>query len=813
MEGGRYYKKDGTEITSASGKAAVQRSLDAQPKPTAPKPPPVPETAPKPTRTPETTPSRLGRFGSGALDTTNIAMQGFGALLSAEQAGYQLEKGNLGYATNEAAGVAAGGLNVLGSTRNLMRGPTTPNRLGAAGDAFSFLRNAGRLLTGQSTEEGTIAQDAVSGFADALQVSQQLPSSVSSATSGPSTASTPKTMFEAVKNAVKNPSSIVQNVKNLPGNVMSFGKNALQNTKNFGSTALQTVKSLPGNIMSLGKNVPGLIKSTTSTAGLANFATGGLKFAGGLGNFAGNSGLFNSLFTGGMELNDSLSRTDNREIQDRNILGAVNTVNALDPGSAIGGMVDAVGGLFGADLQTEKTISLSRNLDRGLGMLGITDGKGETINEVANETLDIASNLQKDRGGLNRKYDAETDSFVARTKEDTISTKDLKTLGKNPDSRQLLYEGLMEQAKAQGKKFSSKIGGVDVLSGDLSKIDFSDSEEGRKNADQMNSVLSFMRTKREEQINNRMLPTWLSGDVKAEEDLGMIKSMQTEAGLLMAQSKGATGADIESINAGGSFTADYGIQPQAPQAQGVSAVNAIGAANINSALLRAQARPINPAAAAVIDGALARSQAEFGTPTPVQAQGMLTGSNLSIDEQAMFSNANNLFSGGAVGGNDIDMALAQHSAIQEQVKAQREAAANEAANISQDTLLAGPIPQQGDLAAISTQQTTTGGVSTQGDQIVQQMTDVGQNMGVIFGQNASEVLQGTFENIIGQFGQIAFPVIPDFINMQGQHKVEVIINGADALKGLNESIQNMITEQINEKVKWINNQTEGGLGP
>ena len=159
------------------------------------------------------------------------------------------------------------------------------------------------------------------------------------------------------------------------------------------------------------------------------------------------------------------------------------------------------------------------------------------------------------------------------------------------------------------------------------------------------------------------------------------------------------------------------------------------------------------------------------------------------------------------------MALAQHSAIQEQVKAQREAAANEAANISQDTLLAGPTPQQGGLAAISTQQTTTGGVFTQGDQIVQQMTDVGQNMGVMFGQNASEVLQGTFENIIGQFGEIVLPAIPELINMQGQHKVEVIINGADALKGLSEGIQQMITDQINEKVKWINNQTEGGLGP
>jgi len=137
---------------------------------------------------------------------------------------------------------------------------------------------------------------------------------------------------------------------------------------------------------------------------------------------------------------------------------------------------------------------------------------------------------------------------------------------------------------------------------------------------------------------------------------------------------------------------------------------------------------------------------------------------------------------------------------------------NEAANVGQAMT-----PSQGAgsnlIPIANSEQSQPGGVSTQGDQSAQQMIDVGQNMGNVFGISASEVLQGTFDNILGQFGEIALPAIPELINMQGQHKVEVIINGADALKGLSEGIQQMITDQINEKVKWINNQTEGGLGP
>jgi len=191
----------------------------------------------------------------------------------------------------------------------------------------------------------------------------------------------------------------------------------------------------------------------------------------------------------------------------------------------------------------------------------------------------------------------------------------------------------------------------------------------------------------------------------------------------------------------------------------------------------------------------------MSTPAPMQAAGSVPAPDTS-----------NLFKGGPVTANSINDALNQVDQIQAADAAKQQLMMNEAANVSQDMT-----PSQGAgsnlIPIANSEQSQPGGVSTQGDQSAQQMIDIGQNMGNVFGISASEVLQGTFDNILGQFGEIVLPAIPELINMQGQHKVEVIINGADALKGLSEGIQQMITDQINEKVKWINNQTEGGLGP
>jgi len=77
----------------------------------------------------------------------------------------------------------------------------------------------------------------------------------------------------------------------------------------------------------------------------------------------------------------------------------------------------------------------------------------------------------------------------------------------------------------------------------------------------------------------------------------------------------------------------------------------------------------------------------------------------------------------------------------------------------------------------------------------------------------SEALSGTFNNFITALQNIQLPKIPETITMEGRHTVEVIINGAEALKSIDQGIRDMVTDKINEAVKNINNKTEGGFGP
>ena len=77
----------------------------------------------------------------------------------------------------------------------------------------------------------------------------------------------------------------------------------------------------------------------------------------------------------------------------------------------------------------------------------------------------------------------------------------------------------------------------------------------------------------------------------------------------------------------------------------------------------------------------------------------------------------------------------------------------------------------------------------------------------------SEALSGTFNNFITALQNIQLPKIPETITMEGRHTVEVIINGAEALKSIDQGIRDMVTDKINEAMKNINNKTEGGFGP
>lgn len=85
------------------------------------------------------------------------------------------------------------------------------------------------------------------------------------------------------------------------------------------------------------------------------------------------------------------------------------------------------------------------------------------------------------------------------------------------------------------------------------------------------------------------------------------------------------------------------------------------------------------------------------------------------------------------------------------------------------------------------------------------------NMANIDPAAISEALAGTFNNFITALQNIQLPKIPDTITMEGRHTVEVIINGADALKSIDEGIRNMVTDKINEQMKKLSNKTEGGL--
>jgi hypothetical protein len=214
--------------------------------------------------------------------------------------------------------------------------------------------------------------------------------------------------------------------------------------------------------------------------------------------------------------------------------------------------------------------------------------------------------------------------------------------------------------------------------------------------------------------------------------------------------------------------------------------------------------------------ALGRDAGTMGTPAPMQAAG-----SMSLQQaQGVVANqqnidTSNLYRGGPVGAGDIGAALNQYDQIQALDEAKRVVAANEAANVAMDMVPQPPGETGRENLIPVSQQTSGGGVSTGGvgSDMQAAAPQIGTTIATTFVNGTTDALQATFGGFIERLGAIQFPKVPDTINMQGTHTVEVVINGAEAFKNMQESIQTMISEQINEKVKWINNQTEGGLGP
>lgn len=82
------------------------------------------------------------------------------------------------------------------------------------------------------------------------------------------------------------------------------------------------------------------------------------------------------------------------------------------------------------------------------------------------------------------------------------------------------------------------------------------------------------------------------------------------------------------------------------------------------------------------------------------------------------------------------------------------------------------------------------------------------------GQTQSGQLDGLsqFTTKFGEFiGQLQKINLPPVINIMGNHKVEVIFNGAEILRELQPQISELVVSQVGNAMKTISDQTEGGI--
>ncbi len=66
----------------------------------------------------------------------------------------------------------------------------------------------------------------------------------------------------------------------------------------------------------------------------------------------------------------------------------------------------------------------------------------------------------------------------------------------------------------------------------------------------------------------------------------------------------------------------------------------------------------------------------------------------------------------------------------------------------------------------------------------------------------------TFDKFIQQLNGLK---LPEVINIQGNHKVDVVINGAAAFQGMQEGVRNMVLMEVNKAMASISKQTDGAI--
>jgi hypothetical protein len=229
--------------------------------------------------------------------------------------------------------------------------------------------------------------------------------------------------------------------------------------------------------------------------------------------------------------------------------------------------------------------------------------------------------------------------------------------------------------------------------------------------------------------------------------------------------------------------------------------------------------PVSPTAATTEYAAQQVEQSQVGQQLTPTAQ--LTGvsrSGFSAGAAAPISgtNAPTMVSAGV-----LDQAKAEYDQIEAE-KARQKAAAEQAAQqtMSYDSMskqmsgnLFGELPGTPIAAPQGMTPTPSPGVISNITKPNAAGTPAIGNLAGIDPAAISEALSGTFNNFITALQNIQLPKIPETITMEGRHTVEVIINGAEALKSIDQGIREMVTDKINEAMKNINNKTEGGFGP
>lgn len=96
-------------------------------------------------------------------------------------------------------------------------------------------------------------------------------------------------------------------------------------------------------------------------------------------------------------------------------------------------------------------------------------------------------------------------------------------------------------------------------------------------------------------------------------------------------------------------------------------------------------------------------------------------------------------------------------------------------------------------------------------------TDFGTHVGSLtafgtaFGQNISAI--STLTKQLASVAAVLYKLsIPEQINISAQHKVEVVINGAQAFNNMQEGVQNLVVSSVNTAISKLNVSTDNAFG-